>query len=56
MNNTIPTKTVLFAIGQTTVDVIQTYTNNPVVSGELPGKEHIIEEVITYFDTIKHYE
>ena len=56
LNNTIPTKTVLFAIGQTTVDAIQTYTNNPVVSGELPGKEQMIEEVITYFDTIKHYE
>ena len=55
-NNTIPVKTVLFAIGQTTVDAIQTYTNNPVVSVELPGKEKMIEEVIIYFDTIKHYE
>jgi uroporphyrinogen-III synthase len=56
LNNTIPIKTVLFAIGQTTVDAIQTYTNNTVVSVELPGKEKMIEEVITYFDTIKHYE
>jgi uroporphyrinogen-III synthase len=56
LNNTIPIKTVLFAIGQTTVDTIQTYTNNPVVSVEFPGKEQMIEEVIIYFDTIKHYE
>ena len=42
---------ILFAIGKTTADTIKTYSPNKVIMGESPGKELLIGQAITYFQT-----
>ncbi len=49
--NKIDPETILFAIGKTTADTIKTYSRNKVIVGETPGKEMLIEEAISYFQT-----
>ncbi len=49
--NKINKDTVLFAIGKTTAERIKTYSKNKVIVGETAGKEMLIEEAISYFQT-----
>jgi uroporphyrinogen-III synthase len=49
--NQIDPATVLFAIGKTTADRIRTYSKNKVIVGDTPGKQMLIEEAISYFQT-----
>ncbi len=47
--NTIATNVVLFSIGKTTTATIQTYCGNKIITSEWPGKEQMVENVISYF-------
>ncbi|MEP7319637.1 MAG: uroporphyrinogen-III synthase [Panacibacter sp.] len=47
--NTVPVNVVMFSIGKTTTAIIQTYCTNKVVTSEWPGKEQMIENVISYY-------
>lgn len=47
--NTVPVNAIMFSIGKTTTATIQTYCTNKVVTSEWPGKEQMIENVISYF-------
>jgi len=47
--NTIPAKTILFAIGNTTADTIKKYSNNKILIGDQPGKSTLLEMAIEYF-------
>jgi uroporphyrinogen-III synthase len=47
--NTIPAKTILFAIGSTTADAIKKYSNNKILIGDQPGKSTLLEMAIEYF-------
>jgi uroporphyrinogen-III synthase len=51
--NEVDTTTQLFAIGATTAKAIQRYNKNNVVISNLPGKENLVTEMITYFKKIK---
>lgn len=48
--NTVPTEVPLFAIGKTTAATIRSYVANTVITSEWPGKEHMIDLVIEYFN------
>ncbi len=47
--NTISTEAVLFSIGQTTTQVIQSYCTNKVITSEWPGAESMIELAVKYY-------
>ncbi len=47
--NTIRSGVTLFSIGNTTAATIQTYCANKIIISEWPGKEQMIENVISYF-------
>lgn len=47
--NTVPINSVMFSIGKTTTATIQTYCTNKVVTSEWPGKDQMIENIISYF-------
>ena len=47
-NAVLPT-TVLFAIGQTTADAIATFTQNPVIVAERPGKDELVKKMFQFF-------
>lgn len=49
--NTIPAETVVFSIGQTTKKTVNALCKNRVITGDLPGKEHLVELAIHYFLT-----
>jgi len=42
-------KTVLFAIGNTTAKEIQKFTANTIIISDEPGKENLVQKMITYF-------
>jgi len=48
-NNKISDKTILFAIGNTTATEIKKYTNNKIITGDEPGKENLVTEMIRYY-------
>ena len=48
-SNTVSPGSILFAIGSTTADCIRTYSDNPVIVSEQPGKQHLVEESVNYF-------
>jgi len=47
--NKIETKTILFAIGNTTSNAIKKYSNNKIIISKVPDKEQMIREVVNYF-------
>ena len=47
--NTVPINAIMFSIGKTTTATIQTYCTNKVVTSEWPGKDQMIENIISYF-------
>lgn len=51
--NSIPNNTVLFAIGNTTGDAIKNFTNNPVITSVVPGKEALVQQAIEYFKSVR---
>ena len=48
-NNKISDKTILFAIGNTTATEIKKYANNKIITGDEPGKENLVTEMIRYY-------
>ena len=52
--NTVPFNTVLFAIGSTTADCIHLHSSNKIVESDKPGKQHLVEKAIKYFDKSNH--
>lgn len=46
--NTIQTNVVLFSIGSTTTEIIQTYSSNKIITSEWPGQESLIDLLIAY--------
>ena len=48
-NNKISDQTILFAIGNTTATEIKKYTNNKIITGDEPGKENLVTEMIRYY-------
>ncbi|UAY51618.1 uroporphyrinogen-III synthase [Ferruginibacter albus] len=52
--NTIPVETVLFAIGKTTGATIETYASNETNASEWPRQEQLIDQVINYYEQVKH--
>ena len=56
-NNKIESKTILFAIGNTTANQIKKYADNRIIIASRPGKENLVEDMIKYFELnteIKH--
>jgi uroporphyrinogen-III synthase len=47
--NAVLPSTILFAIGQTTADAIKTFTDNPVIESERPGKEELVKKMFEFF-------
>jgi len=47
--------TILFAIGNTTARAIEQYASNKVITSDHPGKEALLEKVISYFTTINQH-
>ncbi|HEX5026230.1 MAG TPA: uroporphyrinogen-III synthase [Agriterribacter sp.] len=47
--NTLPIKTQLFSIGETTTNTIQSYCSNPVVTSPWPGELNMLEMVADYY-------
>ena len=45
----ISDQTILFAIGNTTATEIKKYTNNKIITGDEPGKENLVTEMIRYY-------
>ena len=50
--NSLPSTTILFAIGNTTADSIRACTPNRVVTSERPAAAALVEKLITYFTYI----
>ena len=48
-NTKISDQTILFAIGNTTATEIKKYTNNKIITGDEPGKENLVTEMIRYY-------
>jgi len=48
--------TILFAIGKTTAACIEQYATNKVITSDQPGKEALIAQAISYFNTINHHQ
>jgi uroporphyrinogen-III synthase len=51
-SNTAPPSTILFAIGDTTAAAIEQYAPNKVITSDRPGKEALVDKVISYYKTI----
>ncbi|MGB8190315.1 MAG: uroporphyrinogen-III synthase [Chitinophagaceae bacterium] len=51
--NTADENTILFAIGDTTADTIKKFTNNPVITSVIPGKEVLAQQAIEYFKSVR---
>jgi len=47
--NTLPAMTPLFAIGNTTANIIRTYCPNPVIASPSPEQETMVQKMIDYF-------
>ncbi|MEO7983902.1 MAG: uroporphyrinogen-III synthase [Bacteroidota bacterium] len=48
-SNKINTKTILFAIGNTTATEIKKYCNNTIIISDSPGKENLVRKMMEYF-------
>jgi len=53
--NTLPHSTILFAIGNTTARSIEQYSTNKVIISDRPGKEALLDKVISHFNTINQH-
>jgi Uroporphyrinogen-III synthase len=53
LKNTIYNKTQLFAIGSTTANALQHFTQQPVIIAEIPGKENLVTIAINHFSQSK---
>jgi uroporphyrinogen-III synthase len=51
-SNTPSPSTILFAIGGTTAAAIEQYAPNKVITSDRPGKEALVDKVVSYFNTI----
>jgi uroporphyrinogen-III synthase len=49
--NRTDARTVCFAIGETTANVLREFTNNPVITAGFPDMENMVGEVKNYFKT-----
>ncbi|MFY7899050.1 MAG: uroporphyrinogen-III synthase [Chitinophagaceae bacterium] len=49
--NTVPLHTVLFAVGTTTAQAIQSFTNNKIIIADFPEKEQLVHKAIQHFQT-----
>ncbi len=47
--NTVSNKTELFAIGATTANAIEQFSNQPVIIAEIPGKENLVDLAVNHF-------
>ena len=47
--NKIASRTILFAIGNTTANEIRKYTTNKIIISDEPGKENLVAKMIEYF-------
>ena len=47
--NKIASRTILFAIGNTTANEIRKYTTNKIIISDEPGKENLVQKMIEYF-------
>ena len=47
--NKLSSKTILFAIGETTANTIKKYSNNKIIISDAPGKENLLREMIEFF-------
>jgi uroporphyrinogen-III synthase len=47
--NAVSPTTILFAIGQTTADALKTFTDNPIIESERPGKEDLVKKMFEFF-------
>ncbi|WP_165958113.1 uroporphyrinogen-III synthase [Segetibacter sp. 3557_3] len=52
--NSIAEQTILFAIGNTTAATIREYCKNEVITADQPGKEHLVERTIGYFNALNN--
>ncbi len=48
--NEFPTRTVLFAIGDTTADALKEVTRNRIIISSVPSKENMVELVVDFFE------
>ncbi|WP_212006268.1 uroporphyrinogen-III synthase [Chitinophaga sp. HK235] len=54
--NSLPSKTVCFAIGTTTTSILEDYTDNKIIMSPLTGEESMVQTAIFYFNNINCYE
>ncbi|RFS19745.1 uroporphyrinogen-III synthase [Chitinophaga silvatica] len=54
--NRIPSSTVCFAIGTTTAEALQTFTDNKIISSTDTSEESMVHTAIFYFNNINCYE
>jgi uroporphyrinogen-III synthase len=47
--NKVASKTILFAIGNTTANEIKKHSNNKIIISDEPGKENLVAKMIEYF-------
>jgi len=47
--NKVASRTILFAIGNTTANEIKKYSNNKIIISDEPGKENLVAKMIEYF-------
>lgn len=52
--NSVPEKTVMFAIGNTTAAELRKYSDNEIVVGDRPGKTALMEKVIAHYQKEKN--
>ena len=51
--NTINNSTIVFAIGNTTANVVKKQVNNQIVVADKPGKEELVKKMLEYFSKEK---
>ncbi len=52
--NTVPVNVVLFSIGNTTTEVIQSYCTNKIITSEWPGTSSLLQLVKDWHNTASH--
>lgn len=48
--NTLPARTVIFAIGTTTAETAHRFCDNQIMISEHPGKEELVEQAVAFFN------
>jgi uroporphyrinogen-III synthase len=48
--NKVESKTILFAIGNTTANEIKKFSSNKIIVSDEPGKENLVQKMIEYFN------